>query len=346
MFEEYKRSLLDFYRIKKENNLLTTNLEIPGRDKLKKECVEVFLRKNTQKDKDLVKSIFDPTNKYEDQVRSIEKFKVDKLRPLVNFLTEGTSIREEKFVKLLGWLLDFTAYDEWRQLSDEDKKRIFEKLLNGGKTPPVSIGPPTTTTDPPKPPREETTYRPRFSTSQIIISCIILLFITSTSFIAWERMAASVRTPNADEKHMYWNGDHYEPVKNGTHEPGVTIIPLDLKLLQQQRKITLPDTLTKYSLGKVWYKGHGNDHEFFTDSGAYPSDTNRVLKPLSNMILTKYTSNYKYMLTRLVWLLCAAFLISTGGYLVSRMKRKIILKKDPQVAEENTDDLIGAELAQ
>lgn len=179
----------------------------------------------------------------------------------------------------------------------------------------------------------ETEYVRIFSTSFIIITCIILLFIGSASFVLWENSPTTVRTPNRDEKFMYWDEDHYEPVKDEKQNVGAAIIPLNIKTLTQQRKINLPDTMTTYSLGKVWYKGHGKDHEFFTDSGAYPLDTQRVLKPLSNTILTKYTSNYRYMLTRLVWFICAAFFVGLCGYGASTLKKEV-----KQPAEEGETD--------
>lgn len=194
-------------------------------------------------------------------------------------------------------------------------------------------------------PLEEPVYGPRFSPRYITLCCIILLFISSTSFVVWERMATTVRMPKAGEKCMYWDGDHYEPVKCDTQIAGATIISLDLKLLQQQRKITLPDTLTKYSLGKVWYKGYGSNHEYFTFKGVYPADTARTLRPLSNMILTKYTSNYRYMLSRLVWFLCAAIFVSLCGYGVSRLEKEV---KQPVEEQENDNnaDIYETKLAQ
>ena len=370
MFEDYKRILLDFYWVKHKNHRLSINLEDPGREKIRNECVEVFLRKNTQKDKDLIKSIFDPTNKFEDQVRSIEKFKLDKLRPLVNFLIEGTSIREEKFVKLLAWLIDFPSYNEWRELSEEELKFIFDEAakkhieekgqeeedknddtIDVGelKSEEEEIQVKDSNDDRPKDEEfkeegqsddelkddknieednPEPIYISLFSPRYITISCIILLFVGTTSFVAWENSVTSVRMPNSDEKCMYWNEDHYEPVKCNAQMANAMIIPLNLKKLQRQRKINLSDTLTSYSLGRVWYKGFVKGHEFFTDSGAYPQDTQRVLKPLSNTILTKYTSNYRYMLTRLVWFVCAAFFIGLCGFAVSKLEKEVITKND------------------
>jgi hypothetical protein len=190
----------------------------------------------------------------------------------------------------------------------------------------------------------EKVYMRRFSPRQITIASILLFFIGSTSFIAWERMATSVRIPKAGENSMYWDGDHYEPVKDGAQEPGVTIIPLNIKTLQQQRKITLPDTLTKYSLGKVWYKGYGKDHEYFTNSGIYPPDTSRRLKPLSSGIL-KYSSYDRYLLRRLIWFLCTAFFISLCGYGASTLKKEIKKsEEEKKVNEEETVQSHGNEL--
>ncbi|MBB6236951.1 hypothetical protein HDC90_001568 [Pedobacter sp. AK013] len=374
MFENYKLSLLDFYWIKNKNHRLSINLEDPGREKIRIECVEVFLRKNTQKDKDLIRLVFDPKNQFDDQVRSIERFKLDKFRSLVSFMVEGTSIRDEKLVKLLAWLIDFPTYNEWRELSEEELKLIFEEAAKKPEeeiTEPITTKPTgevkvpdITSTPPPQPifimgkptgggngedvtrPEQpkQPVYVPKFSPRYITISCTILLFVSTTSLAVWERLPTPIRMPNAVEKFMYWDEDHYEPIKDDKQNVGTPIIPLNVQTLTRQRKINLPDTLTSYSIGKVWYKGYGKNHEFFTDSGAYPLDTQRVLKPLSNTILTKYISNYRYMLTRLVWFLCAAFFISICGIWASRLKKEeMAVRKPEEAAGTDTQSVLEAE---
>jgi hypothetical protein len=341
MFEDYKKDLLKFFLIKKENHHLRDNLEPLGRERLRKECIEVFLRKNSQKDKDLIRSVFDPKNESEDEVRSIEKFDLDKFRPLISFLTEKVkTIRDDKLVKLFAWLIDFPANEEWRELSEESKKNIFENAANGAKG--TTIPPPTP--EPPKPTEPE--YIRRFSQHHIIISCIILLFIGSSSFVAWENSTSSVRMPNADEKCMYWNEDHYEPVKCNAQIANATIIPLDLKKLQRQRKINLSDTLTSYSLGKVWYKGFVKDHEFFTAAGTYPTDTTRVLRKLTPIILAKYISNNRYLQTRLIWLSYAIFFVALCGFGASRLKKEVQPPEaKPKVVEQEIRDFIQPQAA-
>ncbi|QNR84078.1 hypothetical protein H9N25_19505 [Pedobacter riviphilus] len=405
MFKDYKKDLLKFYQIKEKNDNLSENLKPLGRERLRTECVEVFQKKNAQKDKDLIRPIFDPKRQHEDLERCIERYDLNKFRPLISFLTiEGRNIRNDKFVKLFAWLLDFPPHEEWREFDKEKKEFIFEEAAKKHKKEEDKEDPnddqlkdesideiknddkktsseedseedqlkdeegtdETTNHDKIKneedleedqnddePEDEEETeednhkpiYVPRFSIHHIAIASIILLFIGSTSFVEWENTPTTIRTPNLDEKCMYWDEDHYEPVKCNTQIAVTTIVPLNLNSLKKQRKINLPDTLTSYSIGKVWYKGHGKDHEFFTDSGAYPLDTQRVLKPLSNTILTKYTSNYRYLLTRLVWFLCAAFFVGICGIWASRLKKEV---KQP-VEEGETDNAVNfyeAEFAQ
>jgi hypothetical protein len=76
--------------------------------------VLVYARKNSKEDGEIIRGFFDPSGKYNDHVKSIECLDLDRFRPLVNYLTKGTTIRDEHAVKLLAWLLDFKSYSDWR----------------------------------------------------------------------------------------------------------------------------------------------------------------------------------------------------------------------------------------
>lgn len=191
-----------------------------------------------------------------------------------------------------------------------------------------NIKPPLTPEDP--------IYIPRFSPRYITLSCIILLFVGSTSFVAWEITPTAVRMPKSGEECMYWNEDHYEPIDCKKTVNKARIIPLDLKTLTQQRKINIPDTLTSYSIGKVWYKGYGAGHEYFTAAGVYPPDTVRTLKKLSSGIFKNHLSYYRYLLTRLVWFLCAAIFISLCGIWASKLRKEVKMP-DKSKEADNTE---------
>jgi len=330
MPEDYQDIVLAVYKKMRDNGVLRTILTGETTTRLRKACLKVYDDRYNPKDADALSMFYEVDGLECDDFRKvIYDSEPDDYKALCNHIKGETGKTKEENTDLLAWLIDFPTSFEWGQLNDKEKKRVFEEKTRTG-------GGRTTSTR-----SDSIRLIPR---RYIVISCILLLSIGSVSFMIWERLPTTVRTPNTDEKVMYWDGDHYEPVRAGEQKPGVTIIPLDLTLLQQQRKINLPDTMTKYSLGKVWYKGYKDNHEYFTAAGVYPPDTLRTLKKFSPGILKNHISYYRYLFTRLIWFLCAAFLISLGGYGVSRLKKEV---KQP-VKERETDDaesLSGVELA-
>ncbi|MDQ0636892.1 hypothetical protein QF042_000457 [Pedobacter sp. W3I1] len=312
MPEDYQDLVLAVYKKMRDNGDLHTILTGETTTRLRKACLKIYDNRYNPKDADILSMFFEVDKIECDDFRKvIYDSEPDDYKALCNHIKGETAKTSEENTDLLAWLIDFPTQYEWINLSDEEKKRVFEVATRKKKRNRTTIigGDDTSTTR-------------LVPHNYIVISCILLLFICGTSFIVWERIPATVRTPKSGENSMYWDGDHYEPVKDGEQEPGVTIIPLNLKTLTKQRKITLPDTLTKYSLGKVWYKGYGKGHEYFTDSGIYPSDTSRRLKPLSTEIL-KHSSYDRYLLTRLVWFLCAAVFISLCGFAVSNLEKEV-----------------------
>ncbi|MGQ7853370.1 hypothetical protein ACUN24_03905 [Pedobacter sp. WC2501] len=335
MPEDYQDIVLAAYKKMKDNGKLRAILPQATTTRLRKACLRVYDDRYTPKDADILSMFFKKDKMECDDFRKvIDDSEPDDYKALCNHIKGETGKTKEENTDLLAWLIGFPTQYEWMELSDEEKELIIEKIANGNKTPPVVIGPTNPPILQPKPPREETTYRPRFSQHHIIISCIILLFVGTTSFAIWERSATIVKMPKADEGCMYWNEDHYEPVKCDAQIANATIIPLDLKKLQHQRKINLSDTLTSYSLGKVWYKGFVKDHEFFTAAGTYPADTTRMLKKLTPIILSKYISNSRYLQTRLTWLLYAVIFITLCGFGASRLKKEVKSSKEETKIEE------------
>lgn len=328
MPEDYQDIVLAAYKKMRDNWKLHAILPRETTTKLRSACLKVYESRHDPKDLDILATFFDADRMVCDIKKKLNESEPDDFRPLWNHITGGTVTTEERNTDLLAWLIDLEPRPSSSYYLSADKTIKVSGIPINDLFPPKTRTTTTTTGGEGPIPPEGPTYIPRFSPRYITISCILLLFIGSTSFVAWETSPASIRMPKADEGCMYWNEDHYEPVKCNTQMANATIIPLNLKKLQRQRKINLSDTLTSYSLGRVWYKGFVKNHEFFTDSGAYPLDTQRVLKPLSNTILTKYTSNYRYWNTRLAWFLCAAFFISLCGFAVSKLEKEVITKDD------------------
>ena len=82
---------------------------------------------------------------------------------------------------------------------------------------------------------------------------------------------------------MFWTGKEYIP----THcsETANGLIALDMKLVDNFKKITTPDTIT--SIKNVWYSKHQNVVEFFTADGVNP-ENGKELRALTTHMLQKY----------------------------------------------------------
>ena len=343
MFEEYKKEVLKFYFLKKGAGQLSSNLENPGRLKLKNECLRIFAEKYTKKDDQILKLFFDPLGKFNDHIKSIEKFGLDKFRPLVKFLQGETSIRDEAAVKLVAWLTGFDSYQDWRSKKEsrepdesedsdtgqqEDSipetgdQEISEEndnsLSNSAGTSTEKNVNSTEKADDNEDKEEEVvidsdTIEPPGTPIKIVtLTCVALLLLVSGFFFLFKK--STIRQPYADEQCMYWAGDHYEPVKCDEKNKDVTLIPINQRALNNLRKINLIDTLTRYSLGKVWYTRIGGKHEFFTDSGMHPVDTLKRLRPLSTYILSNHISHDRYLLN--LWRLSIAGIIAVILYVI------------------------------
>lgn len=322
MFEEYKKEVLESYFLKKAQKQLSSNLESPARLKLKNECLKIFRKKYMKRDDEMLKAFFDPLNKFNDHVKSIEKFELDKFRPLVNFLKKGTNIRDEESVKLLAWLIDFESYRNWR--CKEDKEVSPEAP---GPTWPEPEETEVDTDNLPdgegenKLPSQKKGWS--LSGKWMMITCVaFVVFASAAFFLSGKSAASSIREPLPDEKCMYWTGEHYEPVECGKKIKNAIVIPLDPGSLHSLKRINATDTLTKYSLGKVWYAKIGGKHEFFTDSGTHPVDTSKRLKPITRYILSNYVSYDRYLLTRLVWSIGISVTVAVAIGVIYLFKRK------------------------
>ena len=87
---------------------------------------------------------------------------------------------------------------------------------------------------------------------------------------------------------MYWDGQKYIPENcNSTQQ---RMVALDMKLVDNFKKITTPDTITEKSIQKIWYSKSNNKIEFFTSDGENP-ENGKELKHVTKYIWTKYIFN-------------------------------------------------------
>lgn len=158
----------------------------------------------------------------------------------------------------------------------------------------------------------------------VAIACTILFLGAGTTFFFWKKKSDITINPILTSRCMYWTGDHYETIDCNEKISDAPVVSLDMQKLTNFKKISSPDTLTKDALGKVWYTKIAGEHQFFTDSGVHPLDTQKKLKPVTRYILSNHVSYYRYLLTLLIWSISVIIFIGLCSvfFIVFRKKRK------------------------
>ncbi|WP_316748086.1 hypothetical protein [Pedobacter gandavensis] len=287
MFEKYKNEVIEAYNSKRAAGLLSSHLVQASPAELKRECLKVYGERYSQKDARILRAFFGPETEEKDFSKLIIKTEPDRFKPLRN-LMKGT-VQDPRLINidLLAWLIDFNPRPH----------ALWENnvvVLNGGPGNPspelpqkIPVPQPPDDTPLPEPPKDTPVPKPnrwaRFKTRENLIAAMILLVIGIGVYMI------TVTPPF--KQCMYWAEDHYEAISCTEKKEDVEIIPINEDRIANFKKITLPDTLTVSSLGKVWYISNRGVIEFFTAPGEYPLDRNKRVLPMSKGILQKYVLN-------------------------------------------------------
>ncbi len=241
-------------------------------------------------DHETFKAIFGEKSSAEEYYKKIKATSADKFKPLDNFLKRNTEDTKDKNIELLAWLLDI-------------KPRPYRPvdMYFVGRMSTKNVPLPTTQEQP----------EALLAAAEVVLAAPPVQSQGSTEAVAKEnsktpfrnlltRKALFMALPicilmgiglslNANKKQcMYWNNDRYVPVACDQKVSDLDIIALVPEKLKKLKRITRPDTLTEYSVGKVWRGTINGNMEFFTDSGTHPTDNRKRLLPLTKYILEKY----------------------------------------------------------
>ena len=303
-FEDYKAEVIEAYHTRQKEGTLPPNLQRPTAARLRAECLDVFTSRYLDSDHETFKAIFGERNGAEEYYKKIQTSSADKFKPLDNFLKKNTEDTKEKNIELLAWLLNieprpFRPVDMYfvgRMTAGTPKQVVegvpteeqpteehptVEHINTNEKAVEPSLEPRVTT--PANLGSDHTKNLKKISTSNSLITktlavalplCILLGIFLSLNA--------------GKDQCMYWNGDQYVPVACDQKMSNLNVIALVPEKVQKLKRITTPDTLTEYSIGKVWRGRIDGKIEFFTDSGAHPVDNRKRLLPLTKYMLEKY----------------------------------------------------------
>lgn len=307
MFSDYKEKVLVEYQKKRASSDLSINLLHPTPGKLKAECQSVYKERHLQKDDQTLRLFFGSKDNTTDYSQSIRNFENDKFRPLVNFLNRRTTVTDDKNVELLAWLIDFeprpykfgNTYDlKPSAISIDESSNDVINMENVDQLTKQDL----TFTTPEIGKEKIAAEEIKLATSQTLIEetpaptkKVTLKTTLSITAIAIA-VGAALLFMSPTEECMHWTGDHYERISCQQQASDYPIIALDTEKVAHLKKITLPDTITKSALGRIWYAKIEGELEFYTADGAHPVYTDKRLRPLTDYILDKYLSSKKEVL--------------------------------------------------
>ncbi|MFC4209912.1 hypothetical protein ACFOWA_01885 [Pedobacter lithocola] len=276
MFPEYKQLVINHYLQVLHSSDPSTYLKNPSPANLKTECLRVYeLRYRPETDRRILEDFFGAPDKNGDYWEAINTFKTPNFRPVQQLMQDTGKDSHSRNVELLAWL---TGY--------EPRPFRFDTFMKP-KDPDL---PPATPKDPlpPRAPQGKKDEKPIFTRIQVWIGKYQRQSVMALATAAIITLVTSIISPG--KQCMYWAGDHYEAVDCNKPIYGVQSIALDTMKLNHFRKITKPDTMTAYSVGRTWYTSVGAKLECFTADGHHPLYPSKELKPLNIYLLRKYFS--------------------------------------------------------
>ncbi len=274
---EFKELVLTDFDQKITAGQLPSELISPTPGGLKSESVKICERRFDSKDEILLSSFF---NKREDVYayrQAIHNASADVFKPLTNFLKDRSINTALKNIDLLAWLIDFQPRPYHPNLAYKTKPSIPNSLLDKSAI--------QTNSEADAIPSVLSLKKPLTGRNKVLIACVLLMVIAFTSYFVIDHKNDVI---TGQEGCMFWQDNHYQPVDCSRKFFRSQLYPINHKLVNEFKRITLPDTLTIRSVGKVWYAKFKGRVEFYTQGGAHPLDTNKRLLPMSDHILKKY----------------------------------------------------------
>jgi hypothetical protein len=320
MYADYEKLVLDDYRRKKSQTILSFTLMHPTAAKIKRECVRLCKGEIQKKDEKVIRDFCEGWDNIKTCLQNIDNCDVDKFKPLSNFLRGDTESTDPKNIHLLAWLINF-----------QDRPFVFGKEYVSIKetqagveapepsqiaivdAPPVPEDPPTIATEVNNANTEDhagadlsdasTGAKGNIvSTEDVVydgqlhiekgrkkmrfrkVAMVgVLLAVTGTSGYLWRNS-----TQQGNGGCMYWAKDHFQPIPCNQKVPNTLVVALDTVRVKNFKRITRPDTITNRAKGSVWYSKIDNEIEFFTADGEHPVVIGRRLKPITDYIIDKY----------------------------------------------------------
>ncbi len=276
----------------------------PTPSSVRKECITLLQERLEKKDEPALRAFFGSPDSAGKFLSAIEQFETERFKAFQKYLNGKTATTDQKNVELLAWLIGFKhrpyRLDNHVILTHEEKAILLEskpgeeagfneqekpaeELLETEPIPePVSKDPVSTANE------KAGRSVPRSGNRSIKQAAVVLMIAAVCSGGLY-----AIKKVKDKSQCMYWAVDHYESISCDEEISGSFVIALNEKVMKTLKKITREDTITSYSVGRLFYIKENNDIQYYTAGGNYPADLNRSLKKLSQNIFDKDSLNRK-----------------------------------------------------
>lgn len=269
LFSDYSKAVTDSYHQQKNQGQLSSNLDQLTPAKLRNESVRIMATRFCETDHRTLTDFFGFENNNPEQLqRAMDNCDVDKFKPLINYLKGKTSDTDQKNIELLAWLLNLKPRP---YRFGEMKLPVAERMGDLEVKSEVGINADNKI-------KVENEFKLGYG-NYLKLGISVLGMVGVGYFGA--------RVMGKPESCMYWNGEQYMAVACDNSGKDFRAIAMDDRLQTHFRKIMTPDTITEFSVGKVFYLKKDNHLDFFTSPGTHPV-FNKELKPLSEHIFQMY----------------------------------------------------------
>ncbi len=314
LFKDYTDLVLKAYEEKRNANLLSRLLMQPTTANIRQDCLNVYndrINKGQKLEENILTAFFGvpPAGKNFGYV--IARYPPDKFRPFQKFIKGEIKNPSLATVELLAWLIDFNprplAYAQRMLGANPDINSSEHLVTDSNEENPESIGNETDFTEvyqeePAKGTENPTQYEEvktpvkakehnsESSSDKILQKRKLKIAVTASLIFATLLGGGYMLGKNDTNTNMgcmYWSVDHYEPVSCNEKGKGL-LVPLDEEKIKSFRKIMRKDTITEWSIGKLYYIKNDNDIECYTEAGNYPLNITRYLKVVTQYIYDKY----------------------------------------------------------
>jgi hypothetical protein len=295
MFKDYINAVVKEYNDKVSANTISLNLTPLTPGNVKKECVAICRGRFRTMDERVLSAFFGYAENVKGYLQAIDRCDIDKFRPMINFVEGRSKDTDSKNIELLAWLVDFQErpfdpdgkYGGLRQTAEVEGLRNLVIEENHNLKSNLKSPLPETSLQPLRASGERQIVVTKKSWSKnkiLIIAIIVALFVGTVGYLSINNPMSRSKISNNDSC-MYWKDDHYEKISCGQKVQYSKVIAADPEILNSFRRITIPDTITYNSIGKVWYIKIKGEPEFYTGMGYHPVLMQLQLKPITKYII-------------------------------------------------------------